>query len=188
MSAAAAAFCVCYVTNDSVSWYRRAERHLRADNAHHRAGTSPAVLASLWCQAGAPALVACDFSWHPHQCHRRANRRHCAGYFNETVFGHRVNIQSEIYRLQPLFPLQYQRRTTKKWHLFRQSEKWIHRGKLVLSALTPILNTKWKFQCHPSWAFCFIFRESISTQCSSFLPGSLDSVLGVVSLMLSTFV
>lgn len=96
----------------------------------------------------------------------------------------------EIYKLQPLFPLQYQRHITTKNDICLDSLRNEPTEEKVSSGC-PHTDLKYQEEISmpPFLSVLFIYvAESISTQCSSFLPGSLDLVLGVFSLMVSTFV
>lgn len=165
--------CIC----DNIQWFSGAEQGTvhRAVNTHLR--VSPAVLASLWCQAGDqpwwPLL-----GWHPPQL-SESSRRHVPG--NTSVDGFwSLSEYPEIYKLQQLFPLQCKRQRTKKNETyFRDSLRTEStETKLILDPFHTNFKCQKEILMSPSQVFCFICAaESVFTQGSTFLPGSLNLAL-----------
>lgn len=151
--------CLC---DKWLSDLREQSRALSAEQIRHIQGTSPAMLASLWCQAGDrpwwPLL-----GWRPPQL-SESSRRHGPGSTSAGGFWS-LSEYPEIYKLQPLFPLQHKRQRTKEMALFRQSENWAHQEKVNSG---PPRHIDFKYQKEvlmpPSPVFHFIYASVYSVQ------------------------
>ena len=147
----------------------------RADNAHLRDITCKAGL--FMVSSRRPALVATaglTSSTAVRKQQKACAREYFSRWFLVTEWISR-NLQ-----ITATFSTAMSKAENKKnWHLFRRSEKWAHREKA--NSGPPYTDVKYQKEIlmPPSWVFHFIrAAETISTQCSIFLPGSLDLVLG----------
>lgn len=185
---AAAAFCGCYVTNDSVSWYSRAEHHLRSRQCTSQSRNITCSAGLFMVSSRRPALVAT--AGLTSSTAVRKQQKACAREYFSRWFLVTEWISRNLQITATFSTAISKAHNNKKNDIYLDSLRNEPTEEKVSSGC-PHTDLKYQEEISmpPFLSVLFIcVAESISTQCSSFLSGSLDLVLGVFSLMVSTFV